>query len=43
MKWESDLIKDIRSNTNADDLCCGINHYLNLWPEAKDEETVINP
>lgn len=42
MKWKSDLIKDVRSNTNADDLCCGIDHFLNLWPEAKDEETVIN-
>jgi cephalosporin hydroxylase len=42
MKWESDLIGDVRSNTNADDLCCGIDHFLNLWPEAKDEESVIN-
>lgn len=42
MKWESDLVKDVRSNTNADDLCSGINHFLDLWPSAKDEETVIN-
>lgn len=42
MKWKSDLIEDVRSNTNADDLCCGINHFLNLWPSAKDEETVVN-
>jgi hypothetical protein len=42
MKWESDLIKDVRSNTNADDLCCGIDHFLNLWPDAKNEDSVIN-
>ena len=42
MKWESDLIKDVRSNTSADDLCSGINHFLYLWPDAKDEKTVIN-
>jgi cephalosporin hydroxylase len=42
MKWKSDLIKDVRSNTTADDLCCGIDHFLNLWPDAKDEESVIN-
>jgi hypothetical protein len=42
MKWESDLIKDVRSNTSADDLCSGINHFLDLWPDAKDEKTVIN-
>jgi cephalosporin hydroxylase len=42
MKWKSDLIEDVRSNTTADDLCCGIDHFLNLWPDAKGEETVIN-
>ena len=42
MKWKSDLIEDVRSNTTADDLCCGIDHFLNLWPDAKDEESVIN-
>lgn len=42
MKWKSDLIEDVRSNTAADDLCCGIDHFLNLWPDAKDEESVIN-
>lgn len=42
MKWQDDLIKDVRSNTAADDLCCGIDHYLDLWPEASEEETVLN-
>jgi len=42
MKWQDDLIKDVRSNTAVDDMCCGINHYLNLWPEAGKEETVLN-
>jgi len=42
MKWQDDLIKDVRSNTAADDLCCGIDHYLDLWPEADGEETVLN-
>jgi cephalosporin hydroxylase len=42
MKWKSDLIEDVRSNTTADDLCGGIDHFLNLWPDAKDEESVIN-
>jgi hypothetical protein len=42
MKWEDDLIKDIRSNTKADDLCCGIDHYLDLWPAAAEIDTVQN-
>lgn len=43
MKWENDLVTDVRSNTAADDLCCGINHYLNLWPEASESDSVKNP
>jgi len=42
MKWQTDLVKDVRSNTRADDLCCGINHYLNLWPEASEVDSVKN-
>lgn len=42
MKWEKDLVADVRSNTQADDLCCGINHYLNLWPEASETDSVKN-
>jgi hypothetical protein len=42
MKWEKDLVADVRSNTQVDDLCCGINHYLNLWPEASETDSVKN-
>ena len=43
MKWQDDLVVDVRSNTEADDLCCGINHFLNLWPSASEFDSVKNP
>jgi hypothetical protein len=43
MKWETDLIKDIRSNTVHDDTEAGINHFLHIWPEIGNDPCVLNP
>lgn len=43
MKWQSDLTKDIRSNTPYDDTEAGINHFLHIWPGIENDPGVINP
>ena len=43
MKWETDLIKDIRSNTIHDDTEAGINHFLHIWPGIENDPGVLNP
>lgn len=43
MKWQTDLIKDIRSNTPYDDTEAGINHFLDIWPGIKEDPGILNP
>lgn len=43
MKWETDLIKDIRSNTPYDDTEAGINHFLHIWPGIENDPGVLYP
>ena len=43
MKWEKDLIKDIRSNTYADNLDAGIQDFINFWPEVKNDDNCFKP
>jgi cephalosporin hydroxylase len=43
MKWETDLTKDIRSNTEHDYTEAGINHFLHIWPGIPNDPGVYNP
>jgi hypothetical protein len=43
MKWEKDLVKDIRSNTYADNVDAGIQDFVNFWSEVKDDDNCFKP